>query len=102
SSHKEAVAKEEQACSIGQRLGQNREVHAPNPRTERKKPKGERQNPWQQHGHEKRERETGERLPECGQVAPTKKNKKIRDRFVVLAKAANHAHEIHANHVTAE
>ena len=48
------------------------------------------------------EGKTGKWFPESREFRPTQEDEEVGDRFMILAEIADHAHEVHAEHVAAE
>ena len=97
------VAEERQHQRVGQRLRDDRQIHAGDPRTKRQPAEHQRKQPRHHHHHQRREPEHVEAMPEPRQRLPIQEHHEIRQhRIAVHATRADLPHEIHAHGIAAE
>ncbi len=97
------VAEERQHQSVGERLRDDRKVHAGDARPECKPPEHERQQAWHQRHHDEREREVVEAVPEPGQRLVVQKHHEVGQHGIAVhAPGADLPHQIHAHGVAAQ
>ena len=97
------VAKEREHEREGQRLGDDREIDAADPRAKREEPEEIGKQARHQEHHDGREPELIEAVPVPGQLAPVEEDHEIRKFGIAIdAARADLAHEIHAHGIAAE
>ena len=97
------VAEERQHQGVGERLGDDRKVHAGDARPECKPSEHQRQQGRHQHHHGEREQEVVEAVPEPGQRLIVQKHHEVgQDGIAVHAPGADLPHQIHTHGVAAE
>ncbi len=97
------VAEERQHQGVGERLRDDRKVHAGDARPECEPPEHQRQEARHQHHHQEREREVIEAVPEPGQRLIVQKHHEIgQNGIAVNAAGADLPHQVHTHGVAAE
>ena len=97
------VAEERQHQRVGERLGDDRQIDAGDPRAERQPAEHERQHAGHQRHHQHGEAEAVEAVPVPGQLLPVKEHHEVRQRGVAVdAPVADLAHQVHAHGVAAQ
>ncbi len=97
------VAEERQQQRVGQRLRDDREVHAGHARAEREVAEHQRQQARHQHHHQRRVAEMVEAEPVDRQRMVVEEHHEVRQQRVAIdAARADFAHQVHAHRVAAE
>ena len=99
----ELVAEERQHQRVGERLGDDRQIDAGDPRAERQPAEHKRQHAGHQRHHQHGEAEAVEAVPVPGQLLPVKEHHEVRQGGVAVDTAvADLAHQVHAHGVAAQ
>jgi hypothetical protein len=96
------VAEERQHRGVGERLRDDREVHALDARAEREEAEGEREQAGHRHDQHQGPQERVGADPVPGQFLPVEEHHEVRQVALVDAVAADLPHQVHAERVAAE